>query len=113
MNEQICEIIAAKNDSYLVGNPLDETTRCGPMVSSRQQSSVTEYIQSGINEGATLISGGLGMPDGVDKGFYVKPTIFANVTPNMRIWKEEIFYTIFHTLWQYLQCLQVWISRLF
>ncbi|MBT4474719.1 MAG: aldehyde dehydrogenase family protein [Euryarchaeota archaeon] len=91
MNEQICEIIAVKNDSYLVGNPLDETTRCGPMVSSRQQSSVTEYIQSGINEGATLISGGLGMPDGVDKGFYVKPTIFANVTPNMRIWKEEIF----------------------
>ena len=91
MNEQICEIIAAKNDSYLVGNPLDETTRCGPMVSSRQQSSVTEYIQSGINEGATLISGGLGVPDGVDKGFYVKPTIFANVTPNMRIWKEEIF----------------------
>jgi acyl-CoA reductase-like NAD-dependent aldehyde dehydrogenase len=91
MNEQICEIIAAKNNSYLVGNPLDENTRCGPMVSSRQQSSVTEYIQSGINEGATLISGGLGMPDGVAKGFYVKPTIFANVTSEMKIWKEEIF----------------------
>jgi betaine-aldehyde dehydrogenase len=91
MNEQICEIIAGKNDSYLVGNPLDENTRCGPMVSSRQQTSVTEYIQSGINEGAILISGGLGMPDGIDKGFYVKPTIFANVTQDMRIWKEEIF----------------------
>jgi acyl-CoA reductase-like NAD-dependent aldehyde dehydrogenase len=91
MNEQICEIIAEKNNSYLVGNPLDENTRCGPMVSSRQQSSVTEYIQSGINEGATLISGGLGMPDGVAKGFYVKPTIFANVTSEMKIWKEEIF----------------------
>ena len=91
MSEQICEIIAAKNNSYLVGNPLDENTRCGPMVSSRQQSSVTEYIQSGINEGATLISGGLGMPDGVAKGFYVKPTIFANVTSEMKIWKEEIF----------------------
>ena len=91
MNKQVCDIIAGKNDSYLVGNPLDEETRCGPMVSLRQQSSVTEYIQSGIDEGANLISGGLGMPDGIEKGFYVKPTIFANVTPEMKIWKEEIF----------------------
>tara|TARA_B110000495_G_scaffold59743_1_gene50702 strand:+ start:743 stop:2161 length:1419 start_codon:yes stop_codon:yes gene_type:complete len=91
MNEQVCEIIAGKNDLYLAGDPLDEATRCGPMVSSRQQSSVTEYIKSGINEGATLISGGLGMPDGLTKGFYVKPTVFANVTTNMRVWKEEIF----------------------
>ena len=91
MNKQVCEIIAAKNDSYLVGNPLDEDTRCGPMVSFRQQLSVTEYIKSGIDEGANLISGGLGMPDGIEKGFYVKPTIFANVTPDMKIWKEEIF----------------------
>ena len=49
------------------------------------------YIESGISEGATLISGGLGMPEGLTKGFYVKPTIFADVTPNMKIWKEEIF----------------------
>ena len=91
MNKQVCDIIAEKNDSYLVGNPLDEETRCGPMVSLRQQLSVTEYIQSGIDEGANLISGGLGMPDGIEKGFYVKPTIFANVTPDMKIWKEEIF----------------------
>ena len=91
MNREVCEIIAAKNDSYLAGDPLDENTRCGPMVSSKQQSSVTKYIESGINEGATLISGGLGMPDGLTKGFYVKPTIFADVTPNMKIWKEEIF----------------------
>ena len=91
MNEQVCEIIAAKNDSYLVGNPLDESTRCGPMVSLRQQSSVSEYIKSGIDEGAILISGGLGMPNGLEKGFYVKPTIFADVKPDMKIWKEEIF----------------------
>jgi|TARA_B100001996_G_scaffold365280_1_gene335038 betaine-aldehyde dehydrogenase len=91
MNEQICEIIAEKNNSYLVGNPLNENTRCGPMVNSRQQVSVTEYIKSGIEEGATLISGGLGMPEGLSKGFYVKPTIFANVKQDMKIWKEEIF----------------------
>ena len=61
------------------------------MVSLRQQSSVSEYIKSGIDEGANLISGGLGMPNGLEKGFYVKPTIFADVKPDMKIWKEEIF----------------------
>jgi acyl-CoA reductase-like NAD-dependent aldehyde dehydrogenase len=61
------------------------------MVSLRQQKSVSKYIESGINEGATLISGGLGMPEGISKGYYVKPTIFANVSPDMKIWKEEIF----------------------
>jgi acyl-CoA reductase-like NAD-dependent aldehyde dehydrogenase len=61
------------------------------MVSLRQQKSVSKYIESGINEGASLISGGLGMPEGISKGYYVKPTIFANVSPDMKIWKEEIF----------------------
>ena len=91
MSDEVYEIIAEKNNSYTVGDPLEESTRCGPMVSLRQQKSVSEYIESGINEGATLISGGLGMPEGISKGYYVKPTIFANVSPDMRIWKEEIF----------------------
>ncbi len=91
MKEDVCKLIVEKNDSYTVGNPLDEKIRCGPMVSKKQQISVTEYIQKGIQEGATLLSGGLGMPDGLEKGFYVKPTIFSDVTPDMTIWKEEIF----------------------
>ena len=91
MSDEVYEIIAEKNNSYTVGDPLEESTRCGPMVSLRQQKSVSKYIESGINEGATLISGGLGMPEGISKGYYVKPTIFANVTPDMKIWKEEIF----------------------
>ena len=91
MSEEVYKIIADKNDTYSVGDPLDENTRCGPMVSLRQQKSVTKYIESGINEGATLISGGLGKPDGIIKGYYVKPTVFADVTPEMKIWKEEIF----------------------
>jgi acyl-CoA reductase-like NAD-dependent aldehyde dehydrogenase len=74
-----------------VGDPRDETVRCGPLVSAAQQASVSEYISSGIEEGATLIAGGEGMPDGLDSGFYVKPTAFADVTPDMRIWQEEIF----------------------
>ena len=91
MSDEVYEIIAEKNNSYTVGDPLEERTRCGPMVSLRQQKSVSKYIESGINEGATLISGGLGMPEGISKGYYVKPTIFANVSPDMKIWKEEIF----------------------
>ena len=91
MSDEVYEIIAKKNNSYTVGDPLEENTRCGPMVSLRQQESVSTYIQSGISEGATLVSGGLGMPEGISKGYYVKPTIFANVSPDMKIWKEEIF----------------------
>ena len=91
MSDEVYEIIAEKNNSYTVGDPLEESTRCGPMVSLRQQKSVSKYIESGINEGATLISGGLGVPEGISKGYYVKPTIFANVSSNMKIWKEEIF----------------------
>ena len=49
------------------------------------------YIQKGIDEGATLLSGGVGMPDKLTKGFFVKPTVFKDVTPEMTIWKEEIF----------------------
>ncbi len=91
MSDEVYEIIVEKNNSYTVGDPLDESTRCGPMVSLRQQKSVSKYIESGINEGATLISGGPGMPEGISRGYYVKPTIFANVSPDMKIWKEEIF----------------------
>ena len=91
MSDEVYEIIAEKNNSYTVGDPLEQSTRCGPMVSLRQQKSVSKYIESGINEGATLISGGLGMPEGISKGYYVRPTIFANVSPDMKIWKEEIF----------------------
>jgi len=91
MKDEVYNLIKAKNDSYTVGNPLDDKTRCGPMVSKNQQASVTKYIDIGIKEGATLISGGLGMPEGIETGFFVKPTIFGDVTSEMTIWKEEIF----------------------
>ncbi len=91
MNDEVCEVISGRITRYTAGDPLDDATRCGPMVSARQQASVSEYIQSGLDEGATLIVGGMGMPDGLDSGFYVKPTVFADVTPDMTIWQEEIF----------------------
>jgi|TARA_B100001540_G_scaffold242835_1_gene217730 aldehyde dehydrogenase (NAD+) len=91
MKEEVCEILVNRIERYTAGDPLDENTKCGPMVSLKQQESVTNYIQTGINEGATLISGGLGMPENLDAGFFIKPTVFADVSPEMTIWKEEIF----------------------
>ena len=89
--EEILEVVKQRVEGYTPGDPLDENTRCGPMVSSKQQASVHNYIQSAIDEGATLIAGGTEMPDGIETGFFVRPTAFADVTPDMTIWKEEVF----------------------
>ena len=89
--EEILELVKQRVEGYTPGDPLDENTRCGPMVSSKQQASVHNYIQSAIDEGATLIAGGTEMPDGIETGFFVRPTAFADVTPDMTIWKEEVF----------------------
>ncbi len=89
--DEVIEIISKKIRNYSVGNPMEEGNRCGPLVSKKQQESVTSFISKGIQEGATLVAGGEGMPDGLDCGFYVKPTVFADVTPDMTIFREEIF----------------------
>ena len=89
--DEIIEIISKKILSFSVGDPLDESMKCGPLVSESQQRSVASYISKGIEEGATLIAGGEGMPEGLERGFYVKPTVFADVTPEMTIFREEIF----------------------
>ena len=74
-----------------VGNPRDEGVEVGPVVSDVQWDKIQDLIQSGIDEGATVTAGGTGRPEGLDKGYYVKPTVFANVTNDMRIAQEEIF----------------------
>ncbi|WP_028653840.1 aldehyde dehydrogenase [Nocardioides sp. J54] len=74
-----------------VGDPLDPTTEIGPMVAQRQQERVEKYIALGQEEGAQLLTGGLGRPDGLDTGWYVRPTVFAGVDNRMRIAQEEIF----------------------
>ena len=73
-----------------VGDP-NGNSQLGPVVSEIQFNKIQKLIQAGIDEGATLVSGGVGRPDGLDKGYYVKPTVFANVTSEMTIAKEEIF----------------------
>ena len=89
--DEVVEVISSAMERYTVGDPMDEGMKCGPMVSERQQDSVSGYIATGISEGATLVSGGEGMPDGLSGGFFVRPTVFADVTPEMTIFREEIF----------------------
>jgi aldehyde dehydrogenase (NAD+) len=74
-----------------VGNPRDEGVEVGPVVSGQQWQKVQDLIQKGIDEGAELAAGGTGRPQGLDTGYYVKPTVFANVRNDMTIAREEIF----------------------
>jgi aldehyde dehydrogenase (NAD+) len=73
------------------GDPRDPETAIGPMVSAKQWERVQNYIRIGIDEGATVLAGGAGRPDGLRAGWFVKPTIFTNATNQMRIAREEIF----------------------
>jgi acyl-CoA reductase-like NAD-dependent aldehyde dehydrogenase len=82
---------AAVADGMKVGDPFAEGTNLGPLASAAQRDRVQSYINKGIEEGATLIAGGLGAPEGLTTGFYVKPTVFSNVTNDMTIAQEEIF----------------------
>jgi len=77
--------------TYQCGPTDSETTQLGPLVNRNQFDRVQALIQKGIDEGARLVAGGTGRPAGLAKGFYVKPTVFADVTPDMSIAREEIF----------------------
>jgi aldehyde dehydrogenase (NAD+) len=81
----------AAAESVVVGGAFEEGVTMGPVSSRAQQESVTEYIRKGIEEGATLVTGGPEMPEGRNSGFFVKPTVFADVTNDMAIAQEEIF----------------------
>ncbi len=82
--------VAAASDMSM-GNPLDEDIYLGPISNRTQYEKVQDLIQKGIDEGATLACGGTGRPDGLEKGFFVKPTVFTNVDNKMTIAREEIF----------------------
>jgi aldehyde dehydrogenase (NAD+) len=78
-------------DTIRLGDPLDPASTMGPLVSQAQFEKVQDLIQSGVDEGATLVAGGTGRPLGLNRGYYVRPTVFGDVTPQMRIAREEIF----------------------
>ena len=78
-------------EKTIVGDPKDENTRIGPISNKTQYEKILRLIQIGIDEGALLVTGGVERPENLDKGYYVKPTVFANVINDMTIAKEEIF----------------------
>ncbi len=88
---EVIDIAKEAVKGIVVGDSFTDGVYMGPVVDGGQQKSVRSYIQKGIDEGATLIAGGTEQPEGLDKGFYVKPTIFADVTSDMTIGREEIF----------------------
>lgn len=74
-----------------VGDPREDGTQVGPIISKKQFDQVQDYIDKGVNEGAELFYGGPGKPEGLDKGYFARPTIFINVDNHMTIAQEEIF----------------------
>src|SRR5438874_6850480 len=86
------EQIAVKAaEGYTPGDPFEASSRLGPLVSATQRERVRGYIEKGLDEGAKLLTGGAEAPEGLDKGFFVRPTVFSEVRPGMTIEQEEIF----------------------
>ena len=85
------EILEAMYEGIAPGDPQDPGTLCGPLISARQRERVLGYIQAGIDEGARLLVGGTAAPEGFDRGFFVRPTLFVDVDNSMTIAQEEIF----------------------
>jgi aldehyde dehydrogenase (NAD+) len=84
-------IAAATVQRLVVGDPQAKNTTTGPIANARQFQRVQALIATGIEEGARLVAGGLGRPEGLEQGYYVKPTVFSGVHNNMTIAREEIF----------------------
>ncbi len=89
--DEAVELAVRNTERYPVGDPLDDGTRLGPLASAAQRDRVRGYIERGIAEGATVAVGGPDPLPGLETGSYVRPTVFANVTPEMSIAREEIF----------------------
>ncbi|MGI9345104.1 MAG: aldehyde dehydrogenase family protein [Gammaproteobacteria bacterium] len=90
-HQQAAQIAAKVAEKITVGDPTSEKTQMGPVSSGLQYDRIQTMIQKGIDEGAELVTGGIGKPSGLNQGYYVKPTVFANVSNDMAIARQEIF----------------------
>ena len=90
-HDEAAAIAKLTAEGMKVGDPFADTTKLGPVVSATQYEKIQRLIKAGIDEGATLVTGGLGRPEGLNRGYYVRPTVFANVNNSMTIAREEIF----------------------
>jgi aldehyde dehydrogenase (NAD+) len=91
LHDEAAQVAKAAAERVVVGDPQDERTTIGPLVSQAQWDKVQGLIQAGIGEGAQLVAGGPGRPAGLERGYYARPTVFAGVRNDMRIAQEEIF----------------------
>ena len=89
--DEAAAVAAAAAAKIVVGDPTDAETQIGPVVSAVQYDRIQNLIERGVSEGATVVAGGPGKPDGLETGYYVRPTVFADVTNDMTIAREEIF----------------------
>uniref|UniRef100_A0A9E7ZJN4 Aldehyde dehydrogenase family protein n=1 Tax=Bosea sp. NBC_00436 TaxID=2969620 RepID=A0A9E7ZJN4_9HYPH len=89
--EAVLPYLADEVAKYRLGDPRDPATTMGPVVNRAQFESIQRYIQTGIDEGGRVVTGGVGRPDGLNRGFFTRPTVFADVSPDMTIAQEEIF----------------------
>ncbi|HVE98165.1 MAG TPA: aldehyde dehydrogenase family protein [Mycobacteriales bacterium] len=89
--DEVVEIVRGLAEKYLPDDPTQESTRLGPLVSDAQRERVRDYIRTGVAEGARLVVGGAEPPEGRERGYYVRPTVFADVRADMTIAQEEIF----------------------
>jgi acyl-CoA reductase-like NAD-dependent aldehyde dehydrogenase len=85
------QIAVATAEAFTPGDPFEASTRLGPLVSEVQRERVRDYIRKGEEEGARLLAGGAEAPDGLERGYFVRPTVFSDVEPGMTIAQEEIF----------------------
>jgi aldehyde dehydrogenase (NAD+) len=90
-HDEALQIARQAAEQHKVGDPQADDTVLGPVVSELQYNKIQRLIEAGIEEGALLVSGGPGRPDGLNRGYYVRPTVFGHVTPDMTIAREEIF----------------------
>ncbi len=88
---EVEDLAVAAAETFTPGDPFDPSSRLGPLVSAAQRDRVRSFIDKGVGEGATLLTGGVEAPDGLDEGFFVRPTVFSGVTRDMTIAREEIF----------------------
>ncbi len=91
LHDQAAALAADVAGSYVLGDPLDSATTMGPVISDAQRSRVRAAIEAGVAEGATLIAGGPTRPDGLDRGYFVQPTVLAGATNHMAVAREEVF----------------------
>ena len=89
--EEVVDLVTAEVTSVKVGDPMVEGTHIGPVVNKRQFDNIQKLIKVGIDEGATLAVGGLGLPHGFNKGYYIRPTLFTDVKNDMAIAQNEVF----------------------